>query len=70
MILTESDFEELKSKARQIKAETEAMTNGKFLGGRVQTHYKLIGLLVLQINSDETLMKVELPNGVFIRPQK
>lgn len=68
MKLTEQDFERLKQRAKTIKAEAEEQTGKPFLGGKCRDKTCDLGLLVLHINENGHLMKVELPNGALIDP--
>jgi hypothetical protein len=67
-ILTRDDFKELRRKALEIKREAD--TIGHFLGGKVQVHYRLIGLLRLHIDEHGNLNRIELPDGSLIAPPK
>ena len=61
--LTEYDFDQLRQKALEKKQRAEYITGKSFKGGKIRIHYCNFGLIVLHIDEDGILHKLELPDG-------
>lgn len=57
----------LEARAREIKQRYDDAPF-EFLGGRFRVHVGIYGCLVIQINSDGRIMKIETPEGAYLRP--
>lgn len=67
MISKEEVLPILEAKAKEIKGRYDDAPF-QFLGGRFRVHVGIYGYLVIQINSDGRIMKIETPEGAYLRP--
>ena len=61
--LTEYDFEQLRKVALRKKKRAEERTGKRFKGGKIDHLYCNFGYVVLHIDEDGILHKLELPDG-------
>lgn len=58
----------LEARAREIKERYKDVP-WEFLGGRFRVHAGVMGgYLIIHLNSDAKIMKIETPEGAFLRP--